>query len=316
MTSELLPHTGNVAPSYGLGTVRDNAFTLGSNGIQVSLNSTVYGGSNFKWNTTINYGKQSSEIKAIGTGQPIVVTSNAGSTNYVLSAGQKVGQLYGYRMVHAVDERDETGALYIPENLQQNYVVASNGYVVDRVSKQPYMSANKYSFGDPNPKFLMSFIQDLTFKNFLSISAQLDWVYKNHLYNQTKEWMYRDGIHMDYTMPISIDGGEEAAWTAFYRGVYAQRAANGTKDYFYEDATFARLRNVSVGVDFARLAKIPGFRKLQLVLSGRNIWTATKYTGFDPEISSGDSNSAWDRGTDHSTMPNFKSYQVALNIGF
>ncbi|HZY81894.1 MAG TPA: SusC/RagA family TonB-linked outer membrane protein [Cyclobacteriaceae bacterium] len=306
----------DVAPSLGLGTVRDNAFTLGSNGIQVSLNSAVYSGANLKWNTTINYGKQTSEIKSIRGDQPIVVTSNAGSTNYVLAAGQKVGQLYGYRMVHAVDEQDENGQYYIPQNQQQNYVVASNGYVVDRASKQPYMSANKYSFGDPNPKFLMSFIQDVTFKNFLMISAQLDWVYKNHLYNQTKEWMYRDGIHMDYTMPLSIDGGEPSAWTAFYRGVYAQRAANGTKDYFYEDATFARLRNVSVGLDFARLTKIPGFRKLQLVLSGRNIWTATKYSGFDPEISSGDSNSAWDRGTDHSTMPNFKSYQVAVNIGF
>ena len=128
--------------------------------------------------------------------------------------------------------------------------------------------------------------------------------------------MYRDGIHSDYTIPLSIEGEEPQAWTAFYRGVYAQRTANGTKDYFYEDATYFRLRNISIGFDFAKMLKIPGFRKLQLVLAGRNIWTATKYTGFDPEISSGDSNSAWDRGTDHSTMPNFKSYQATLNIGF
>jgi hypothetical protein len=165
----------------------------------------------------------------------------------------------------------------------------------------------------------MSFINEFNYKNFLSVGFQLDWVYKSHLYNQTKGWMFRDGISSDYTIPFSIEGEEPQAWTAFYRGLYAARIANGTKDYFYEDATFLRLRNVSVGLDFAKVFSIPAFKKLQLVLSGRNLWTLTDYTGFDPEISSdtsSDSSSAWDRGTDHNTMPNFKSYQVTLNIGF
>lgn len=306
----------DAAPSTGIGTVIDNAFTMKASGFQVALNASVYNGAMIKWNSTVNYGKQSSEIAAISTGQPIVVTSNAGSTNYVLAPGMKVGQLFGHRMLHEVDAVDESGTPYIPVGEQSQYVVASNGYVVNRTSKQPFVSPGKYSFGDPNPKFLMSFIQDVTFKGFVNFGVQFDWIYKNHLYNQTKEWMYRDGIHSDYTMPISIDGQEPQAWTAFYRGVYAQRTANGTKDYFYEDGTYFRLRNISIGVDFAKMVKIPGFRKLQLVLSGRNLWTATKYTGFDPEISSGDSNSGWDRGTDHSTMPNFKSYQATVNIGF
>ncbi|MDZ7650317.1 MAG: hypothetical protein U5K54_26030 [Cytophagales bacterium] len=149
----------------------------------------------------------------------------------------------------------------------------------------------------------------------MTAGVQLDWVYGNHIYNQTKEWMYRDGIHSDYTIPLTIEG-ETGAWSAFYRGIYAQRQANGTKDYFYEDASYLRLRNVSVGLDFARAFNMKSMRKLQLVLSGRNIWTQTKYTGMDPEISSGTTNSAWDRGTDHNTLPNFKSYQATLNIGF
>ncbi|MBD2700343.1 SusC/RagA family TonB-linked outer membrane protein [Spirosoma sp. BT702] len=305
----------DVAPSVGLGKLTDNAFTLGSNGLQMSLNSTVYSGSNFKWNTTVNFGKQSSKIIAVRGDAPIVVTSNAGSTNYVLKAGEKIGQLYGYKTIGAVDARDPNGNLFITQAEQELYTVASNGYVVNKATKQPYFTADKFSFGDPNPKFNMSFINDFTYRNFLTFNVQLDWVNGNHLYNQTKEWMYRDGIHSDYANPFTIDG-QTGAWTAFYRGVYAQRTANGTKDYFYEDASFLRLRNISVGLDFGRMFRIPGVKRLQLILSGRNIWTLTKYTGFDPEISSGTSNSAWDRGTDHSTMPNFKSYQAALNIGF
>ncbi|GAB4032355.1 TonB-dependent receptor [Spirosoma gilvum] len=305
----------DVAPSVGLGTLIDNAFTLGSNGLQFSLNSTAYNGSSLKWNTTVNFGKQSSKIISVRGDAPVVVTSNAGSTNYVLKAGEKIGQLYGYKLIHSVDAKDPNGNFFIPQADQEAYTLASNGIVVNKATKQPYFTADKYSFGDPNPKFNMSFINDFSYKNFLTFGFQLDWVAGNHLYNQTKEWMYRDGIHSEYANPFTIDG-QTGAWTAFYRGVYAQRTANGTKDYFYEDASFLRLRNIQVGIDFARWFKIPATKKLQLVLAGRNLWTATKYTGFDPEISSGTSNSAWDRGTDHSTMPNFKSYQATLNIGF
>lgn len=309
----------DVAPSVGLGTIKDNAFAIGSNGFQVSLNSTVYSGSSFTWNTTVNYGNQTSKILSVVGDQPILMTAAAGSTNYILQPGLKIGQLYGNKMLHAVDARDENGNFFIPEAQQANYAVASNGYVVNRTTKQPFLTAQKYSFGDPNPKFNMSFINEFNYKSFLTVGFQFDWVYKSHLYNQTKGWMFRDGISSDYTKTFSIDGEEPQAWTAFYRGLYAARIANGTKDYFYEDATFLRLRNVAVGLDFAKMFNMPVFRKLQLVLSGRNLWTLTDYTGFDPEISSDTSaegGSAWDRGTDHNTMPNFKSYQVTLNIGF
>ena len=148
---------------------------------------------------------------------------------------------------------------------------------------------------------------------------QWDWIEGSHIYNQTKQWMYRDGIHGDYANPITIDG-QTGAWTAFYRGVYAQRQANGTKNYFYEDASFFRLRNISIALDFARVFDIKFMQRLQLIVSGRNLITVTDYTGFDPEISSGavtgNGASAWDRGTDHNTMPNLRYLTVGLNIGF
>ena len=84
----------------------------------------------------------------------------------------------------------------------------------------------------------------------------------------------------------------------------------------HENAGFGRLRNLSLALDLAKFIKVGGIRKVQLVFTGRNIATITKYTGLDPEISSGTYNSAWDRGVDHNTVPNIKSYQVGLNLGF
>ncbi len=301
-------------PSSGIGRVRDNAFGLKSNGIQASLNIAVLKGKHIDWNFTANFSKQSSMISSVKGGAEIIVLSNAGSSNYVLKAGEKVGQLYGNRMIKSLSETNAKGDLYIPTANHGNYTVASNGWVVDKVTKIPFVTPEKVNLGDPNPKFNMSFINELSYKNFVQLSFQWDWIYKSHIYNQTRQWMYRDGIHSDYAQPITIDGVTEA-YASFYRGVYAAVQANGTRNYFYEDASFLRLRNLALAFDVAKFIKIKGFDRLQLVLTGRNLITVTKYTGFDPEVSSGTSNSAFDRGVDHNTVPNLKTYQVGVNIG-
>ena len=305
----------DAAPSTGVGTLKTNAFGIGSNGFQASLTASVYKSSNFAWNTTINFGKQTSQITSVDGNREVVIISAAGSTNYVLKAGEKIGQIYGAKSVLSLTQKKPDGTFEIPENQQSLYEVASNGYVVNKTTKQPFFTADKYSFGDPNPDFNMSFINDFVYKGMVSFGFQLDWVQGSHIYNQTKGWMYRDGIHSDYEQPITING-QTGAWTAFYRGVYTQRGNNATKEYFYEDASFLRLRNISLGIDLAKAFNMKAFKKLQLVVSGRNLLTFTKYTGFDPEVSSGAAGSAWDRGTDHNTMPNIRSYQVSLNFGF
>ena len=310
----------DAAPSTGIGTVTDNLFGLKSSGIQASLNISAYTSKKLNWNFTTNFSRESSEISFVKD-KPVVLISNAGSSGYVLEAGKKIGQLFGYLMLHSVDELDpKTGQSFIPKANQGDFSVASNGWVVYSNPakpnyKQPYVTSSQFSFGDPNPKFNMSFINDVTFDGWINFSMQWDWVYKSHLYNQTKEWMYRDGIHGDYDKVIDI-GGQSGAWTAFYRGVYAQVSRNGTKNYFYENSGFARLRNLAVGFDLAKFIKINGIRKVQLLFTGRNIFTITNYTGMDPEVSSGSYNSAWDRGVDHNSIPNIKSYQVSLNLGF
>ncbi|NCI45359.1 SusC/RagA family TonB-linked outer membrane protein [Sediminibacterium soli] len=305
----------DAAPSTGVGSILNNAFGLGSRGVQASLSLNMLTTRDFTWDMTTNFSKQTSEITSI-SGPDVVVTSAAGSTGLTLKAGQKIGQLFGFLILKSVDQIEpRTGQPVIPKASQGNYEIASNGWVVDKTTKRPVNTASQYSFGDPNPNFNMSFINNLSYKGMIGLSMQWDWVKGSHLYNQTKEWMYRDGISGDYAIPITVNG-ETHAYTAFYRGIYQAGANNGTKDYFYEDASFMRLRNISASLDFAKLFHIKGVQKLQLVLSGRNLVTFTKYTGMDPEVSSGASNSTFDRGVDHNTIPNTRAYTVGLNVGF
>ncbi|RYY27225.1 MAG: SusC/RagA family TonB-linked outer membrane protein, partial [Sphingobacteriaceae bacterium] len=309
----------SVPPSTGANTIRNNAISIESHGIQASLNLNVYRGKSFNWNFTTNFSRQTSMITKID-GPSIILASSAGSTQLVLNEGTKIGQIYGYKALTSLTQTNMAGVRYISDADMGNYEIV-NGMVVNKTTKGVQFTNEAYSFGDPNPKFNMSFINSMSYKG-LSFNFQFDWVHGSHLYNQTKEWMYRDGISSDYDKPVTING-VTAAYTAYYRSIYADYfgarngpARNGTKDYFYEDASFVRLRNVSLAYDFANIIHNKIFRRVQLILTGRNILTFTKYTGFDPEISTGTSNSAFDRGVDNSSSPNLKSYQIGLNLGF
>lgn len=310
----------DLPPSSGSGNYLTNAFSLSSNGIQFSLNMSVASTKNLTWDFTTTFGHQSSKIDAVSTNQDIVLTASAGSTNMVLKAGDKIGQIYGLKAFTSVEQTRKDGTPYISKADEGKYEMV-NGRLVDTATRGIMFTNETYALGDPNPKFNASFINSIRFKDFITLSFQFDWIYKSHLYNQTKEWMYRDGIHGDFGDKVTVNG-QSAAFSNYYISAYSDMwgsingARNSTKDYFYEDASFVRLRNVSVAVDAARFFQIKYFQKLQLVLSGRNLWTGTKYTGFDPEINAGITNSAYERGIDHNSMPNIKSYQIGLNLGF
>ncbi len=317
----------STAISSGNTSQLQNAITMSSHGLDFSLNIPVYKSRNASWDFTTNFGHQKSSINSIAGGNDIILTSTGGaaagaqSTAEVLTPGEPIGQVYGHKALRSFNQTYLDGkTLYIDPADQGNYEIV-DGRIVDTATKQIQFTTDKYKLGDPNPKFNMSFINSITYK-FVTLSFQFDWIYGSHLYNQTKEWMSRDGISGDFEKQVNINGqtgGWSAYWSSPYYNIFGSTHGgdnDGTRDYFYESSSFLRLRNVSLAADLAKFINIKSIKKVQLVLSGRNIWTKTKYTGFDPEISSGTVNSAFDRGVDNSTIPNLKSYQVGLNIGF
>ena len=311
----------NVPPSTGAPQLLTNAIALSSNGWQVAVNIPVLSSRNLTWDFTTNLGHQTSVIDKV-TGGDIPLLSYAGSSGLVLAAGRKIGEIYGYKALTSVNQLRSDGKTPFVDPADQGNYEMVDGRVVNKTSKAIFFSDEAESLGDPNPKLTASFINSMTWKGFVTFGFQFDWIDGSHLYNQTNEWMYRDGISKDFTKPVTING-ETGAWTAYYASAYyalgetAHGVGNNvTKDYFYKDASFVRLRNISLGVELSRFVKKEWLKRCQLVLSGRNLLTITNYGGMDPEISSGASNSSFDRGIDHSTIPNMKSYQVTLNLGF
>lgn len=311
------------ALSTGIPNLLDNAIDMHSTGYQFQLNLPVVQSRNFSWNFTTNWGHQYSMIDRVAGNIPIPVGPIDGNSLYVtLAPGYRIGQLYGYKAIRDFNQTFQDGKTpYFPGGNNGKYTKVE-GYIVDTASMAIQFTAEKYPLGNTDPKFNAAFINEFTVKDFLSFSFQLDWIYGAHMYNETKEWMYRDGIDGDFTKPVNVNG-RVGAFTAYRASAYyalwgsLHGAGNeAPKDYFLYDASFLRLRNASAAIDFARLYKIKYVKKLQLVLSGRNLWTQTKYPGMDPEVSSVGPNSSFKRGVDNSSIPNLKSYQVGLNVGF
>jgi TonB-linked SusC/RagA family outer membrane protein len=311
----------NVPPSIGATQFLTNAIKLHSDGWQASINIPVYSSRNLTWDVTANFGHQTSIIDEVKGGD-IPLTTAAGSSGLVLAAGRKIGEIYGYKALTSVDQLRQDGKTpFIDPANKGNYEIV-NGRVVNKITKAIFFSDEAESLGDPNPKLTSSFINSFNWKGIVTFGFQFDWVNGSHLYDQTNEWMYRDAISKDFQKPVTING-ETGAWTAYYASAYYSLGStakgvgnNVTKDYFYHDASFVRLRNIALGVDLARYIKQNWLKRCQVILSGRNLLTFTNYEGMDPEISSGASNSAFDRGIDHSTIPNLKAYQVTVNLGF
>lgn len=301
------------APSTGLGRVVDNALSIRSDGWHISLSLPVHTSPNLVWNLTTNVSKQRSYFSSVKGGELVV-------GNTIIKEGEGVGAFYGKLLLRSLDATDPNGVPFLDSAQRANHVVASNGWVVHRTTKQAYFTPNRYPLGDPNPDLMLTAINEITFKGFLTFSLQFDWVFGNRVYNNTKQWMYRDGIHSDYEKPLDV-GGDAGAWTSFYRSAYTP-GADWFKNYFYEDATYGRLRNASIGIDFARLIRLGQIKKLQLVLSGRNLLTFTSYTGMDPEINSyaanrfGGTSTALNRGFDDNSIPNLRTYQVTLFVNY
>ena len=312
------------APSTGSTSLLTNAINLSSKGFQFSLNMPVYKSKDFTWDLTLNLGNQASYIDKIAGDVEIPITASAGSTSIVLKGGgYKIGQIYGYRALTSLDQLKNDGKTrWIAESDKSKYEIV-NGRVVNKTYKSIYFSDEAEVIGDGTPDYTGSIINSFNWKNIVSLGFQFDFVQGNDIYNQTKEWMYRDGISNDFSKPITING-QTGAWTAYYGSAYYALGTtpngvgnNVTKDFFLEDGSFWRLRNVSLGIDLASFIKVKQIKKCQLVFTGRNLLTFTKYSGMDPEInSSTEVNSSYDRGIDHSSIPNLKSYQIGLNLTF
>ncbi len=305
-TNEDIIRRIGVAPSTGSNTLLTNAITLEANGVQASLDLQVVQSSNFGWKFTTNFGRSRTVVAEIQGGVDVPVDDN-----FILREGEELGTFRGQRVISSYEELEEELGEDQPIDRGRYVQVPESGYIVDTMTFAPVLGSEVEVIGSGLPEFNMSFINNFKFHKGITLGVQLDWVQGFDIYNQTRQWSYRDNLGGDVDDPVTI-AGETGAFTSYYRALYNTNQANSN---FVEDGSFLRLRNVNLGVALTEYVTIPGVQRLTLTLSGFNLATFTEYSGFDPEAAS-DVNDPTRIGLDQYAFPNSRLYQVGLNLGF
>jgi hypothetical protein len=89
---------------------------------------------------------------------------------------------------------------------------------------------------------------------------------------------------------------------------------NVFSDYFVEDASFLRIQAIQLGYSLPpKFAESIGFTKFRLYGAVNNVYTFTKYKGFDPGASSG---APVGGGIDNGFYPVPRTYMLGLNLNF
>ncbi len=321
--SEDIIQQANVAASSGFNNRIDNLTTLSSKGVDLSLDATMYAASNITWNMGVRWGFAKSKIDKIANGLDVI------SGEFALKEGQELGIFYGQTPLHSIDQINQgTKAPYIPEAQRGDYTIVNGNVVNINTNSVVLTAANDLSvIGKAYPDFNSSLINTVNLFKAWTVSFQFDWVHGNNIYNMTRQWLYSPaggsggagGVSADFDNAVTING-KTGAFVNYYQSLY-----NLVKptSWFVEDGSFIRLRDVSLTYDFTNIIKANWVKRLSATIAGRNLLTFTNYTGLDPENTTSVDTQGNQltglgafKGVDYFGIPNLKSYQFSINVGF
>jgi TonB-dependent starch-binding outer membrane protein SusC len=98
-------------------------------------------------------------------------------------------------------------------------------------------------------------------------------------------------------------------------------STNGVPNsYFVENGSYLRAKNVTLGYTFSpNILKRASISSLRIYVQAANLFTITKYSGADPEVSGGyisGVSSVTDFGVDEGSYPHTKNYLIGINLKF
>lgn len=131
------------------------------------------------------------------------------------------------------------------------------------------------------------------------------------IYNGSKLYAYQAGRHADLYYMWSPQNANSDIPT-FRQNAYHSNV-RARSDYFLEDGTYFRIRNISLGFSLDKVIELANVEKLRLYATAVNPFTFTKYSGYDPEVG-GDG--IFTRGVDRGNYPVTRQFMLGLQLSF
>ncbi|TWI81465.1 TonB-linked SusC/RagA family outer membrane protein [Lacibacter cauensis] len=287
----------------GFAAITRNIGEIENKGIEFTLNTINVDVRNFKWTTSINVSHNKNKVLKID-GQQDTLSFNDGRYMNALIVGQPIGVHYGPR--YAGVDPANGDALYYEQD--------------GKTTTNDYNSAGNFVVGDPNPKWFGGVTNTFTYKGFeLSVlfqgvfdyevvngaggfmSARGDW-FDNQTKDQLKRWQ----------KPGDVTNVPEARLNWF-----GDFNSPSVSTQYMEDASYVRLKQLTLAYNIPSsvLNKVK-LSSVRAYVTGVNLFTWTKYTGWDPEVNTDYRAGNINQGGDFYAAPQIRSVTFGLNIGF
>ncbi|WP_419869972.1 SusC/RagA family TonB-linked outer membrane protein [Chryseobacterium sp. CT-SW4] len=285
-----------------------NAGDLRNKGLELSLSADIIKSHDFTWSVRANTSIMSYKLLKLREGE----SERIMGIN-ILKEGYEP---YSFYLVRSAGINPDNGnEIYYTKDGGTTEIYNSNDAVlIDKKS--------------PLPKFYGGFGTSLTYKGF---DLQADFSYKSG--NYTYNYMAKDMLNYINGNNNNMRADAVNYWTTPGQTDVLPRPGNNsnapggvtglqTTDRFLQNASYIRLRNLSIGYTFDK--KIIGeslpVNKIRLSLSGQNLITWTKFEG-DPEVSIGSGESQTGAGQtfisgaySRYSYPSVKTYLLGIEI--
>ena len=321
-----------------------NAASLLGKTHELSLRVILADRPELSWQFNVAADRTRQYITSLNPAPFLTGPSYAGSTDvtqiFKIAPGETFGVMYGTRIVRSINELYDDPSkspacpgTWCPDSLivnEDGYVVRKSGYHTANEKFLTYVNKAGepiVKIGDVNPDFNASFTSNVRFKSFTAY-VLVDWVQGGSIYNGTRQWPffeYRDRLYDQVSRPQADCAGttdtKHCPYStgkkpiAYYQGLY-----NGINpiDYFVESGTYVKIKELNVSYTIGRgtLEKLGwGVNSLRIGVIGRNLFTFTKYSGYDPEVA-GLSGDPYSFRFDGFSYPNFRTFTGFMEINF
>jgi len=318
-----------ISNATGFDEAQVNAGEIENKGVEISLSAIPVRTKDFTWEMRYNFSTNKNRVIKLNEGlNEIPLGSQFGYSSSTVTSklvpGYAYGAMFGRSFRRYYGSKTDDG-ITLAKDLP--LLIGANGFpVID--TRQRYL-------GSSLPKWIFNTTQSFTFRQF-SLSALLDVREGQYRYNQFANFMAAfgtaaftenrtetivfDGVLADgspNTKPVYLGQGVGPDGVNYGNGYY-RNYYRGASEKFIEDASWIRLRSVSLSYSLPSqmLKKTKVLNAASISLTGNNLWLKTDFTGFDPESSSDPSGSNTSDAFSGFTYPGIRSFIVSLNLQF
>lgn len=329
-----------------------NIGSLRNTGIEMTLNTVNIENKNFQWRSNFVFSLNRNKVLSLDSDsgslpQTLQIGSDVATvTNTVV--GKPIGQFWGYKVIGRFDKpedfyyRDANGNVQpvaLPKGASMATSPTSGGvfigdYIYEDLNNDGVIDDNDMTFiGNPEPKFTWGFGNTFSYKGF-DLSIQFSGSYGNKIMNYQRRFLDITGSTsnqlttvLDYARleKIDPDGPDDYRnYRVVNTGTTMPRLStesgvnknNRVSDAYVEDGSYIRLQNVSLSYTFPRKwIKNLFLTSAKIYCNIQNLFTITKYDGYDPEVGSLRGNALLN-GVDYSRYPSPRIYTVGINLQF